>query len=161
MSIKFEVYKNNNAKSSAFGKYFARTVFTQIVGTDKLADLIQQNVSVKEADVYAVLKELKNAVRQAFDGGNAVRIEGLGIFKPSISTRGADKAADFSANNVKKARIVFVPETVSENVMITRTIGGQQVEIATKVRMKKLLQGIKFAENRNYTSPSAQAAPAE
>ena len=70
MSINYEVYKNNNSKNSAYGKYFGRVVIKSIVDTDTLADLIQQNVSVKESDVYAVLKELKNAVRQSFDNGN-------------------------------------------------------------------------------------------
>ena len=52
MSINYEVYKNNNSKNSAYGKYFGRVVIKSIVDTDTLADLIQQNVSVKESDVY-------------------------------------------------------------------------------------------------------------
>lgn len=153
MSINYEVYKNNNSKNSAYGKYFGRVVIKSIVDTDTLADLIQQNVSVKESDVYAVLKELKNAVRQSFDNGNAVRIEGLGIFKPTISTSCVEKAADFSATNIRKKKIRFIPETVTEPMSLTRTVDGKVVTVNTRMRIKKLLQGVKFTECRKYAAP--------
>ena len=70
MAIAYKIYQNKNDKSTAFEKYYGRLVTAQTISTEGLSKMIQENVSVKESDVYAVLKELKNAVRNSFMQGD-------------------------------------------------------------------------------------------
>ena len=153
MAINYKIYKNTNQKSDAYNKYFGRVVTSQTVGTEKLSELIQENVSAKESDVYAVLKELKNAIRTTFNNGNAVKIEGLGTFRPSARSQGVTDPNDFTASNFYDYRILFRPETTSHQVQLTRTVGDKVVTIKTRVTEKKLLKDLSFQEATNYTSP--------
>ena len=152
MAIRFKVYQNNNQKSDAYQKFYARPVLNGIVDTEGLAEKIQQNVSAKESDVYAVLKELKNAVKDSLLQGYAVRIDGLGIFRPSFSSKGTAKASDFTATNIKTARLLFLPESKVSRTQITRTVGEQTVTLDTRIRTIKLLEGISFVEDTPYES---------
>ena len=59
MSQKFIKSKNNNLRSTAYGKYFAKAVYDKgFIGTKQLAEFIQTQASVKRSDIVAVLDEL-------------------------------------------------------------------------------------------------------
>ena len=58
MSQKFIKSKNNNMRSTAYGKYFAKAVYDKgFIGTKQLAEFIQTQASVKRSDIVAVLDE--------------------------------------------------------------------------------------------------------
>lgn len=161
MAIEYKIYKNTNSKSSTFNKYYARPALKKGMDTRQLAELIQQNVSVKVSDVFAVLMELPNAIHVAFDGGRPVAIEGLGSFRPSFGSSGVEDPNDFTAAHLRNKRVIFVPETTQADVHLTRTVGDQTVTIQTHVRNKKLLEGIEYVENDTYTSPrTSKKSPA-
>ena len=153
MSIEYKMYQNNNERSSAFKKWFARPALKKGMSTRDLADLIQQNVSAKVSDVYAVLMELPNAIHLAFENGRPVSLEGLGTFRPSFGSYGVSDPNDFTALNLRNKRVIFTPETTQSDVNLTRTVDGQTVTIQTRVRSKKLLQGIQYTEYDSYQSP--------
>ena len=158
MAIEYKIYQNKNEKSAAFKKWFARPVLKKGMDMRQLANLIQQNVSAKTSDVYAVLMELPNAIHIAFDSGRSVSIEGLGSFRPSFGSVGVADPNDFSATNIRKKRVVFTPETTQSDVNLTRTVNGQSVTIQTRVRNKRLFEGIQFVENDSYQSPRTKPA---
>ncbi len=124
MSVTIKLYKNNNeTMMGTFGKIYGRAVVGSTVGTDTLAELIQENCSVKKSDVRAVLTELKSVIKQQLQDGHRVELEGLGAFRVGISTDGVDTADDFSVANVKHARILFQPEKTMTYVEGTRSDG--------------------------------------
>ena len=54
MSQKFIKYKNNNLRSNAFGKFFARAVYDKKpVSTQEIANFIQTQATVKKSDCIA------------------------------------------------------------------------------------------------------------
>ena len=54
MSQKYIKKKNNNAESTAYGKYFASAVYDEhFIEADELANYIQQQASVKKSDIKA------------------------------------------------------------------------------------------------------------
>ena len=112
MSQKFIKSKNNNLRSTAYGKYFAKAVYDKgFIGTKQLAEFIQTQASVKRSDIVAVLDELGSAMKHFFELGQKVQLDGIGIFKVGFSSIGVGKAEDCGAQNITTRRVLFTPET--------------------------------------------------
>lgn len=113
MSQKFIKYKNNNVRSQAFGKYFARAVYDKNpISTKDIANFIQVQASIKKSDCLAVLDELGAALKHYLELGQKVKIEGIGIFKVGFSSIGATTEDGVTANNIYGKRVIFTPETI-------------------------------------------------
>ena len=111
MSIFYRLHQNNMADSKMYGKWYGRAVHTSTTKLEQLADEIQANTTAKTADVYAVPKELVNVVHRELLASHRVKIEGLGTFKATFSSAGADSAKEYNAKDcIKKFRIIFQPE---------------------------------------------------
>lgn len=111
MKLFFKKYVNEVKNSKMFGKWYARVAITETVGIEEIAVKMQDNCTVKRADILAVLSELGPTVRDLLQDSKRVKLPYLGAFKLSISTTGADSAEEFTANNVKSVRVTFQPET--------------------------------------------------
>ena len=112
MSQKFIKSKNNNLRSTAYGKYFAKAVYDKgFIGTKQLAEFIQTQASVKRSDIVAVLDELGSAMKHFFELGQKVQLDGIGIFKVGFSSIGVEKPEDCGAQNITTRRVLFTPET--------------------------------------------------
>ena len=133
MAIKYKLYQDNRAESKNRGKWYARAIYPKTPkNTKDLAQMIQDNVSVKRADVIAVLDELVNVMKLWLQESYRVSLDGLGSFKIGLKTKPADTAKDFSASkHVVGARINFQPE-------VTIDAAGQ--------RVKAMLQGLQVEE---------------
>ncbi len=145
MSQKFIKSKNNNLRSTAYGKYFAKAVYDKgFIGTKQLAEFIQTQASVKRSDIVAVLDELGSAMKHFFELGQKVQLDGIGIFKVGFSSIGVGKAEDCGAQNITTRRVLFTPET-------TRVVTGQQRRANGTVKQKysiakQLLKDVVFEE---------------
>ena len=113
MPNKYALRKNTNNKSTAFGKYYATPVYDQgFVSLDKLAEFIQTQASVKRSDVKAVIDELGYAIQHFLGMGQKVKVEGLGIFKPTVRCKGCESLKDFEqAKYLTGTKLLFSPET--------------------------------------------------
>jgi len=145
MSQKFIKSKNNNLRSTAYGKYFAKAVYDKgFIGTKQLAEFIQTQASVKRSDIVAVLDELGSAMKHFFELGQKVQLDGIGIFKVGFSSIGVGKAEDCGAQNITTRRVLFTPET-------TRVVTGQERRANGTVKQKysiakQLLKDVVFEE---------------
>jgi len=145
MSQKFIKSKNNNMRSTAYGKYFAKAVYDKgFIGTKQLAEFIQTQASVKRSDIVAVLDELGSAMKHFFELGQKVQLDGIGIFKVGFSSIGVGKAEDCGAQNITTRRVLFTPET-------TRVVTGQERRANGTVKQKysiakQLLKDVVFEE---------------
>ena len=145
MSQKFIKSKNNNMRSNAFGKYFAKAVYDKgFIGTKQLAEFIQTQASVKRSDIVAVLDELGSAMKHFFELGQKVQLDGIGIFKVGFSSIGVEKPEDCGAQNITTRRVLFTPET-------TRVVTGQERRANGTVKQKysiakQLLKDVVFEE---------------
>lgn len=67
--------------------------------------------TVTYADVMAVLGELPGVMADYMAQGKSVRLEGLGTFRLTLSTRGVTSEADFDfQKQLKAVRVQFVPQ---------------------------------------------------
>ena len=107
-------------------------VVTETVDTTTLANIMQQNCTVKKSDILAVLAELAEVMQQQLQNSKRVKLDGLGTFKIGIRTKAADNPKDFNVQkNVVNTHILFRPETrINKN----------------KSRMRALLDGCKVQE---------------
>ena len=150
MSQKFIKQKNNNSKSEAYGKYYAKAVYDKnFIETEQLADYIQQQASVKKSDVKAVLDELGGALKHFFELGQKIHLEGIGNFKVGCSSIGVTNADDCTAATITTRRVLFKPESVRIVVgQVTRADGT----VAQKyISAKTLIKDVTFEEAHENT----------
>ena len=111
MSIFYRLSQNNMDGSKMFGKWYGRAVHLNTVDLADIAKQIQANTTAKEADVKAVLTELIEVMQRELQNSNRVRLDGIGTFKVTFASKGADTADEWSSLDcVKKFRINFMPE---------------------------------------------------
>ena len=159
MSQKFIKSQNKNSHSSAYGKYYAQAVYdNHFVGTEELADFIQQQASVRKSDVKAVLQELGEALKHFFEMGQKVKLDGIGIFKIGFSSIGVTNIEDCGASTITTRRVLFQPET-------SRLVVGQEKRVNGSVKQKyvnaiSLLQDVVFEEaHSNTLTPNESLTP--
>ena len=122
MALKYFKYQNKNDKNEkAYLKWYGRAVYDECVDIERIADMMQENCTVKRADILAVLSELGPTMKKFMEESKSVKLPYLGTFKYGISTEGAESESDFTAQNVKKVRVLFQPIT-------SREAGGKTVQ---------------------------------
>ena len=110
----YALQKNNNEHSPIFGKYTARPVYPdEFVDLNAVAEYIQQQASVKRSDCKAVIDEIGGAIRHFLGLGCKVKLEGLGIFKPGLSSKAVNHLEDWNqAEHLKSTKLIFSPNKI-------------------------------------------------
>ena len=144
--IKSQNKNSHNAKS--YGKYYATAVYdSHFIGTEELADFIQQQASVKKSDIKAVLDELGAAMKHYFELGQKVKLDGIGIMKVGFSSIGVARIEDCTSATITTRRVLFQPET-------ERVVVGQEKKPDGSVKQKyvnaiTLLKDVVFEETHD------------
>ena len=145
MAHLYKLVKNTNEKmTEAFGKWYARPVYTGTIDLDGIAERIQRNSTAKKSDAKAVLTEMVEVITDALQASQRVHINGFGTFKIGMSSKGADDVKKFNIlENLKGVHVLFQPETT--------------VDSGTKKRVRGMTSGIVFQN----TADLANAAEIE
>ena len=115
MSVFYRLSQVTSPKAKGYGKWYPRAVITETIDTDKLAEIMQRNCTVKKADILAVISELIETMADQLQNSKRVKLNGFGSFKIGITGEGADKAADFSVSkNIKGLHVLFQPEVKTD-----------------------------------------------
>jgi len=144
--IKSQNKNSHNAKS--YGKYYATAVYdNHFIGTEELADFIQQQASVKKSDIKAVLDELGAAMKHYFELGQKVKLDGIGIMKVGFSSIGVARIEDCTSATITTRRVLFQHET-------ERVVVGQEKKTDGSVKQKyvnaiTLLKDVVFEETHD------------
>ena len=121
--------------SSTRGKWFGRSVVTNVVDTNALAEIMQRNCTVKKSDILAVLAELVETMTDQLQQSARVKLNGFGSFKIGIKGTGSATVKDYSVlKNVKGLRVNFQPErsTDSNGTRSKKFLEGATVTEAPK-----------------------------
>ena len=122
--ILYEVKKNQNTSSSAYGKWFAQIKTLETLNTRKLANHISEHGSIYTPDVvYGVLEKFRSCLVEMLLNSKKVKIEGLGTFYCTLENQknGAAKKEDFNVNkHLKALHIRFLPEQEAEQNISSR-----------------------------------------
>ena len=147
MSQKYIKSKNNNTKSAAYGKYYAKAVYDgKFVETDEIADFIQTQATLKRSDIKAALDELGSALKHFLGMGQKIRLKGIGIFKVGFSSIGVTRLEDCTAATITTRRVLFQPET--ERIVTGSTVKDGKI-IQEYVNAKTLGKDISFEETHD------------
>ena len=146
MSQKVELRKQESPKALGYGKYYWHAAYEKnFIETEQLADFIQTQASIKKSDIKATLDELGAAMKHFFEMGQKIRLDGIGIFKVGISSKGQEDVAKTSVEDIMSCRVLFQPET--ETVRSITRSGS-----IAKMHVKTLVRDVVFEESRSYTS---------
>lgn len=116
MSVFYRLYQNNNKRSRVYKKWYARAVMVDTMSTRELAEIMQENCTVKRSDIEAVLRELVPTMTRAMQDSKRVKIDGLGTFKIGLKTKPSVSPKEFSSQkNVLGMHINFMPETYKDS----------------------------------------------
>ena len=126
MSILYKIAENKIPGSSTKGKFYGRSLVTNTIDTEGLAEIMQRNCTVKKSDILAVLSELVETMTDQLQNSVRVKINGLGSFKIGLISKPSDTVAEFSSKNVTGMRVNFQPESSTD---------------ANGTRTKKLING--------------------
>ena len=103
-------YKNNNEKSSAYGKWYGRFVYTETLSTEEFAKHISSHGSpFDRATILGVLMSACDCLVELVKDSKRVRLGDLGTFYLSPETTGSETEEDFSDDNVRKVHLRFRP----------------------------------------------------
>ena len=149
--ILYEVKKNQNSKSTAYGKWFAQIKTLETLNTRKLASHISEHGSIYTPDVvYGVLEKFRSCLLEMLLESKKVKIEGLGTFYCTVENQkgGAQKKEDFNVNkHLKALHIRFLPEQEQEQNISSR-------EFLKKAEFINIEQWLKSQESDTTTETS-------
>lgn len=89
--VKIVLKKLSKLKNHSSDRYFADFAHREVLSTDEVATRIQASSTLKKADVLAVITELGDLICEQMAQGNSVKLEGLGIFSPSLKLDGVEE----------------------------------------------------------------------
>ena len=139
--ILYEVKKNQNSHSAAFGKWYAQIKSLETLNTRKLASHISEHGSIYTPDVvYGVLEKFRSCLVEMLLESKKVKIEGLGTFYCTLENQknGALKKEDFNVNkHLKALHIRFLPEQTTEENISSREF----LKKAEFINIEQLLKG--------------------
>ena len=126
-TILYNVYQDNR-KNIGTGKFYGRAIHPNVIDSDALAERIQRNCTVKKSDVYAVLIELAEVMKDELQNSNTVKLDNFGTFKINIKSTGAESEDKFTAaDNITGTHVRFRPEftrdTATGNIKVNFTDG--------------------------------------
>ena len=116
MSILFKLRKlertfSDGRNDTANGKWFARTVYVGTKNINDLAERCAASTTVTKADTLAVIQALVVEMKRRMQDSYKVKLNGLGTFYISVSSRGAVEASEFSvAKNITNCKVNFAPD---------------------------------------------------
>ena len=149
--ILYEVKKNTNMKSTAYGKWFAQVKTLETLNTRRLAQHISEHGSIYTPDVvYGVLEKFRSCLIEMLLESKKVKIEGLGTFYCTVENQkgGALKKEDFNVNkHLKALHIRFLPEQEQEQNISSR-------EFLKKAEFINIEQWLKSQESDTATEGS-------
>ena len=98
-------------------KYYAQAQARGDVNIREMAERIQSSCTVHKSDVYAVLVALEDVISEAIQNGEIVRLGELCTLQVSLSGKGALTEDDYTADLIKRSKIIFRPGRVLSNAL--------------------------------------------
>ena len=124
MPVFLKARKNNNSKSTAYGKYFGHVVASKTMTYSELCRHMSEHNSIFGEDVcLGVANKLQNCILEQLLEGKKVQFGELGTFYLSVKGTGADTEEDFSVSaNVNGLYLRFAASRMDVNDLSSKTL---------------------------------------
>ena len=125
--MSYVLKKFKNARSSANNRWFAYVNKVGTLSTRGLAQhMIEHGLIGNRAEVEAMLTKLSECIPELVAQGYGVKLEGIGIFYPTIANEkgGAETVYDFNVSqNIKGVHFRFRPDSTNLDDLTTKAFG--------------------------------------
>lgn len=111
------IERPNPQDRTAANKYYAQAVSTGTTDLERLAYLVSNQSTVREADCYAVLLSLLHNISDELEQGRIVKLDKLGSFQIGVRSEGVVSEEQISPSAIKKAHINFRPDKRLRNML--------------------------------------------
>ena len=99
-------------------KAYAKLQLTGIVDIEELAEHINHHNSVfSKGTIVGILTELSTCLRELILQGYKVSLGAIGKFAPTISSKGAQTAKEFSSENITAMDVNFTPGACFDSLL--------------------------------------------
>ncbi|MBO5548302.1 MAG: hypothetical protein J5954_01555 [Prevotella sp.] len=117
--------KSSNPRKS--GKYYAKRFNPTVLGTRGLAEhMIGHGLIAERSEVEDVLNALQTCIPELLQQGMNVKLQGLGTFRATLSSRGAESADAYSVQkHVKGIHMRFIPDQTDLDKKTAKTFKSQ------------------------------------
>lgn len=111
--LRVALRKNKNVKSTGYNKYYGEIVLRQGLTQRGLVDHIMSHIpGITKTMVNSVLETVTNCIPELVSQGVSVKLDGIGVFYPTVSSKGAANPKDLNVqDDIKGVRIRFRPDT--------------------------------------------------
>ncbi len=118
--IKYKVIPRKNPQDRTLDpKYYVIPVNSGVIRLDDLAALISDGSTVRQADVYAVLVGMVNAISKQLAEGKIVKLDKLGSFSIGLNSEGVEREEEAGAHQIKRSKIRYRPAAGLRNLLKT------------------------------------------
>ena len=119
MAIKFKVIERGQPGVPGGGekKYYASTQANGELTLAGLTRTIEKSSTVSGADSRAVLYAMVDAMRDALENGQIVRMGELGSLRVSLKSNGEQTAEEVKTSSIKDAKVNFRPGNAIKEVL--------------------------------------------
>ena len=101
--MRYEMYQNDNRKSSGYGKWYARPVVNTTLSLKGFAKhLHDHNGTYRESTIKGVIEEVVECLVEMVSQGVGVKLDKLGTFYPTFECEGSESQKDFDINRQLK-----------------------------------------------------------
>ena len=125
--MSYVLKKFKNARSSANNRWFAYVNRVGTLSTRGLAQhMIEHGLVSNRAEVESILVKLSECIPELVAQGYGVKLDGIGIFYPSIANvkGGAESVYDFNlTQNIKGVRFRFTPDSTDLDDLTSKAFG--------------------------------------
>ena len=125
--MSYVLKKFKNARSSANNRWFAYVNKVGTLSTRGLAQhMIEHGLIGNRAEVEAILTKLSECIPELVAQGYGVKLEGIGIFYPTIANEkgGAETVYEFNVSqNIKGVHFRFRPDSTNLDDLTTKAFG--------------------------------------
>lgn len=124
-------------------KAFAVAQYSDVMTIDKFARHIASHGSVyHRADIAAILYLAVDCMREQLLEGKKIRLGDLGDFSVGLSSKGADKAEAFSAQNITDVKVMWEPGAEFKTLLAEAEFNL----VASRAAQAKVLRAIRAGE---------------
>lgn len=110
MPVKYSVItRKNPLKPNEAPKYYAQIQSNGEEDFKSMTRAVADRCTVTGSDAKAVLDAFMTIMIQRLQNGQIVRLNDLGSFRMSATSKGASTEKEFNATKITKARIIFTP----------------------------------------------------
>ncbi len=122
IEFKLATRENNNKKSVGYHKHYLVPAESSTLSQRGFIDhMTAHGLSVPRALIEAVLSQISQCIPELCAEGTGVKVDGLGIFYPTVKSTGANSAKEASvAENLQGVRVRFRPDSTKLDNITSR-----------------------------------------